>query len=85
LCLAAADDFGKVKLFKYPCPTPNSGCVKYTGHSSYVCGVRFSSDGSQLISVGGDELSIFQWKYVNSPSRLDVSEVVEEIPAEKQG
>ena len=36
-----------------------AGNAKYTGHSSYVCGVKFSADNERIISVGGDELSIF--------------------------
>jgi len=57
--LVTCDDFGKIKLFKFPCAKLKSGCVKYTGHSSYVCGVKFTSNGENIISVGGDELSIF--------------------------
>lgn len=57
--MISCDDFGKLKLFKYPCPKEKSGCIKYTGHSSYVCGVKFTNSGEHIISVGGDELSIF--------------------------
>ena len=67
--IVAVDDFGKVsnlffldfqvKLFKYPCPVSGSGCAKYSGHSSYVCNVKFTFDGNYVISVGGDEKSIF--------------------------
>ncbi|CAD8200325.1 unnamed protein product [Paramecium octaurelia] len=77
-CLVSCDDFGKIKLFKYPCPKEKSGCIKYTGHSSYVCGVKFTNSGEHIISVGGDELSIFQWRYIFSPSRLDVQDIQEE-------
>lgn len=43
--IVVGDDFGRVKMFKYPSPVPNSGACKYTGHSSYVGAVRFTYDG----------------------------------------
>ncbi len=62
--LATADDFGKVKLFKYPVAQPNAGFKKYTGHSAHVTNVRFTFKNSHIISTGGGEKSIFQWRYV---------------------
>ena len=41
--VATGDDFGNVKLFKYP-NFKNSSYVKFTGHSSHVTNVRFSND-----------------------------------------
>jgi microtubule-associated protein-like 6 len=82
--LAAADDFGKVKLFKFPCPVPSSGFGKYTGHSSYVCSVRFTFDSQYIISVGGDELSIFQWRLDSSPTKLNVDHSKDPPPEEEQ-
>jgi len=61
--LATGDDFGKVKLFKYPCAKEKSNSNKYGGHSAHVTGVRFSAGGDYLMSTGGGEKSIFQWKY----------------------
>lgn len=57
--LVSCDDFGKLKLFRYPCPIENSGYYKFNGHTSTVTNVRFIYDSSYVISVGGDELSIF--------------------------
>jgi hypothetical protein len=62
--LATADDFGKVKLFKYPVAQPNAGFKKYTGHSAHVTNVRFTYKNSHIISTGGGEKSIFQWRYI---------------------
>ena len=61
--IATADDFSKVKLFKYPCPIEGSSYVKYVGHSDHVTNVRFTAQGDYLISTGGFDKSIFQWKY----------------------
>jgi echinoderm microtubule-associated protein-like 6 len=65
--MVTCDDFGKIKLFKYPCPLENSGYYKYSGHTSFVTNVRFTYDSSYVISVGGDELSIFQWRVEHQP------------------
>lgn len=61
--LATGDDFSKVKLFKYPCPVEKASFVHVVGHSSHVTNVRFTSNGTYLISTGGHDKSIFQWKY----------------------
>ncbi|XP_078001343.1 77 kDa echinoderm microtubule-associated protein-like isoform X2 [Glandiceps talaboti] len=58
----SGDDFGKVNLFKYPCCQPKSHCNSYSGHSSHVTCVRFLKDDSRLISTGGKDMSIMQWK-----------------------
>lgn len=62
--VATGDDWGKVKLFKYPCPIERSGFNKYVGHSSHVTNVRFTSTNNYLISTGGNDKAIFQWKFI---------------------
>jgi len=57
--LATADEYGKVKLFKYPSCMPKAACNTYLGHSSFVTNCRFHKDGNYLISTGGEEKSIF--------------------------
>jgi len=74
--LATADDFGKVKLFRYPCPVEKASFIKFVGHSSHVTGVRFSNSNKYLISIGGNDKSIFQWKYTND---LDAEKEMEQI------
>jgi WD40 repeat protein len=62
--LATGDDFGQTKLFKYPCVTPHAKARKYLGHSSHVTNVRFTSDNHYLLSTGGRDTAIFQWRFV---------------------
>ena len=64
--LVTGDDFGKVKLFKYPCVQEKSSFNKYGGHSAHVTNVKFLRDSSYVISTGGGDKSIFQWRYVDS-------------------
>uniref|UniRef100_A0A8C4RAU6 Uncharacterized protein n=1 Tax=Eptatretus burgeri TaxID=7764 RepID=A0A8C4RAU6_EPTBU len=60
--VAVADDFGKVQLFIYPCHHLKVPSRTYSGHSSHVTNVAFLSDDSYLISTGGIDMSIMQWK-----------------------
>ncbi|CAH8432423.1 unnamed protein product [Schistosoma mattheei] len=61
--LATGDDYGKVKLFKYPTNKPKAEFRAYNGHSSHVTNVTFLYDGSRLISIGGKDTAVLQWEY----------------------
>jgi len=53
-----------VKLFKFPCPVEEAAYQKYIGHSAHVTNVKFTKQGDYLISTGGGDLSVFQWKFI---------------------
>jgi len=60
--IATGDDFGCVRLFKYPAISnkPEAHRV-YLGHSSFVVGVEFCRNDKDLITCGGNDMAIFQW------------------------
>ncbi|KAI1895666.1 hypothetical protein AGOR_G00108570 [Albula goreensis] len=60
--LVTGDDFGKVHLFAYPCSQFRASSHMYGGHSSHVTNVNFLFDDSYLISTGGKDMSIMQWR-----------------------
>jgi len=60
--IALGDDYGQVALYSYPCTRTDDEGKYYGGHSSHVTNVRFTPDASTLISTGGHDLSVFQWK-----------------------
>ncbi|XP_038620901.1 echinoderm microtubule-associated protein-like 3 isoform X1 [Tachyglossus aculeatus] len=60
--VAVADDFCKVHLFLYPCARAKAPSHVYGGHGSHVTSVRFTHDDSHLVSLGGKDASIFQWR-----------------------
>ncbi|XP_044789131.1 echinoderm microtubule-associated protein-like 1 isoform X10 [Bubalus bubalis] len=62
--LSTGDDFGKVHLFSYPCSQFRAPSHVYSGHSSHVTNVDFLCDDSHLISTGGKDTSIMQWRVV---------------------
>jgi len=61
--IASGDDFGTVRLHNYPAVDPEAGTA-YNGHAEFVVGVDFLLDDSCLLSVGGADMSIFQWKVI---------------------
>ncbi|XP_070622263.1 echinoderm microtubule-associated protein-like 3 isoform X1 [Erythrolamprus reginae] len=75
--VAVADDFCKVHLFQYPCAKPKAPSHVYTGHGSHVTNVRFTHNDSHLISMGGKDTSIFQWRVLGAspPASRSLSSV----------
>ncbi|XP_074424090.1 echinoderm microtubule-associated protein-like 3 isoform X1 [Larus michahellis] len=65
--VAVADDFCKVHLFQYPCARPKAPSHVYGGHGSHVTNVRFTHDDGHLVSLGGKDTSVFQWRVLGGP------------------
>nr|XP_045007323.1 echinoderm microtubule-associated protein-like 3 isoform X4 [Jaculus jaculus] len=68
--VAVADDFCKVHLFQYPCARAKAPSRMYGGHGSHVTSVRFTHDDSYLVSLGGKDASIFQWRVLSAGSQV---------------
>ncbi|XP_055535670.1 echinoderm microtubule-associated protein-like 2 isoform X2 [Wyeomyia smithii] len=62
--LVTADDTGKIRLFTYPASQPKCLSHAYRGHSSHVTAVKFMHDGVRLLSAGGLDTSVLQWRVV---------------------
>ncbi|PNI66240.1 EML6 isoform 4 [Pan troglodytes] len=62
--LVSGDDFGLVKLFKFPCLKRGAKFRKYVGHSAHVTNVRWSHDFQWVLSTGGADHSVFQWRFI---------------------
>jgi len=57
--LATADDFGLVKLFRYPAIGEKHN--KYYGHSAHVTNIKFTKNTNgekYVITTGGEDKSI---------------------------
>lgn len=60
LCITG-DDEGNVNLFRYP--VRKGGQVKpFGGHSSHITRVHFAENDKYVVSAGGNDKAIFQWK-----------------------
>lgn len=57
--IASADDFSKVKVFRYPSIAEGSKAIEGVGHSSHITNVKFSKDDYYLYSAGGNDTCIF--------------------------
>ena len=57
--LATSDDYGRIKIFRYPCLSKTANYVSYQGHSREVTNVEFGASGKVLFSTGGADKSIF--------------------------
>ena len=47
-----------------PCLSSQAPSHVYSGHSSHVTNVDFLCDDSHLVSTGGKDTSIMQWRVV---------------------
>ncbi|XP_075927212.1 echinoderm microtubule-associated protein-like 2 [Petromyzon marinus] len=61
LCVLG-DDFGKVRLFRFPASQPKAPSHAYGGHCSHVTNVAFSSDDSFVFTTGGKDMGVLQWR-----------------------
>ncbi|KAM3931874.1 echinoderm microtubule-associated protein-like 4 isoform 6-T6 [Leptodactylus fuscus] len=75
--IALADDFCKVHLFQYPCSKPKAPSHKYSAHSSHVTNVSFTHSDGHLVSTGGKDMSIMQWRLIEKVSLSQNDSVVE--------
>ncbi|KAF7252633.1 Echinoderm microtubule-associated protein-like 4 [Varanus komodoensis] len=80
--IAVADDFCKVHLFQYPCSKAKAPSHKYSAHSSHVTNVSFTHNDSHLISTGGKDMSIIQWRLVEKVT-LPQNDITVEIGTTK--
>ncbi|CAF1543885.1 unnamed protein product, partial [Adineta ricciae] len=61
--IAAGDELGLVKLFRFPSEKSGAHFRKYVGHSSRIAAVSFLYDISRLITIGSDDRTILQWTF----------------------
>ncbi|GFN97686.1 echinoderm microtubule-associated protein-like 6 [Plakobranchus ocellatus] len=62
--VVTGDDFGMVKVYRFPSLKKGAKFRKYVGHSAHVTNVRFSNDGQRVISIGGEDHAVFQWRFL---------------------
>jgi len=62
--IVSADDWGRLNLYRYPVGDNNEKTSYDIGHSSHVVNARFTKDGQHIISTGGYDKCIIQWKVI---------------------
>uniref|UniRef100_A0A7S0VWM3 EML-like second beta-propeller domain-containing protein n=1 Tax=Hemiselmis tepida TaxID=464990 RepID=A0A7S0VWM3_9CRYP len=66
VALVAGYDTGDLRLYPYPAISDQMPCKIFYGHCSHVMGVKFTQDNRYLISVGGQDLCVFQWRHIQA-------------------
>jgi len=62
--IAAGDDFGLIRLYRYPTLVPSQKHKASIGHSSHVTDLRFNAEGNKLFSTGGNDTTVLEWDVV---------------------
>ncbi|XP_047458383.1 echinoderm microtubule-associated protein-like 6 isoform X2 [Mugil cephalus] len=62
--LVTGDDHGLVKLYRFPCLRKGAKFKKYIGHSAHVTNVRWSHDLQWVLTTGGADHALFQWRFL---------------------
>nr|XP_020441832.1 echinoderm microtubule-associated protein-like 6 isoform X2 [Monopterus albus] len=62
--LVTGDDHGLVKLYRFPCLRKGAKFKKYIGHSAHVTNVRWSHDLQWVLTTGGADHTLFQWRFL---------------------
>jgi len=75
LCISG-DDFASVRLYNYPA-IKQKPCKKYTNHAEFVVGVKLLANDRDLITCGGADRAVFQWKLTKLYEHEDVEEQYE--------
>ena len=68
--IASLDNYGRLALWRYPCHNENPGHLTYRGHSYNAGNVVFAAGDTHVLSCGGVDRCIFQWK-VNGEGNKD--------------
>ena len=60
--LATGDDFGRLKIYRYPSIQKDSEFIICHGHTSYITGVKWGRRDDWLVSVGGEDNCLMVWR-----------------------
>lgn len=74
--VATGDDFGLVKLFRFPVLLRGAKYRSYKGHCSHVTNVRWTCNDKYLLSTGGMDATLLLWERV--PAGQDFAEEEDE-------
>ena len=61
--VAVGDDSSHISVYRYPCIGSDNKMLTLKGHSSHVMNVRWSAGDEYLLSAGGNDKCIMQWKH----------------------
>ena len=63
--LAVTGWHGRISVFRFPCSVIGQGVKQYSVHSDWVSYARFTCDSARLISAGGHDGAVVQWRVLD--------------------
>jgi hypothetical protein len=75
------DNFGNLKLFRWPCWAVGAAAHEFRGHGAAVGDLVFTNEDTHVISCGASDRSIMQWRHKEDPA-VDDADVVDEPMSE---
>jgi hypothetical protein len=64
--VAVADESGQVSLLSYPAVSSSAPRKSYCGHVAVVPALRFSADDNYIITAGGVDGCVLQWRVLRN-------------------
>jgi hypothetical protein len=61
----------QVKVFNNPCAVKGAAFLEFNGHASHVTNCRFTHGDTDLVSCGGNDRCILQWRVSSDNSDAD--------------
>ncbi|KAH8097209.1 hypothetical protein JL720_91 [Aureococcus anophagefferens] len=65
--VACGDNFGRVRLYRYPVTSALAKCKEYRGHGAEVRKVRWSAGDSHLLTLAAHDRCVFQSTALEAP------------------
>jgi len=63
VAVVTGDNYGRIRLFRYPCTSAFSASKMYWGSSNPITRIRFASGDAHVLSITGVNKSIMQWTH----------------------
>ncbi|KAJ1457506.1 WD40-repeat-containing domain protein [Pelagophyceae sp. CCMP2097] len=82
--LATGDNFGRVRLWRYPATSSLGKCKEYRGHSAAVTRARWCGQASHLVTTSARDRTVLQWRHVVDDAALDEADKCKAAKKEKQ-
>jgi WD40 repeat protein len=75
---------GNIRLYQYPCVTPNPIYSQYLGHTGPVSKILFTDDEAFLLSLGLDDRALIQWDCKRFPEEVEIEEDQATVPKDQK-
>ena len=62
--LCIGDNFGRVRLYRYPCVNEEPNYAEVLGHGGPVSNIVLTMDDAYVLSMGELDCCVFQWRHV---------------------